>query len=176
MIRWLGSFILGIIVLIAIGFVFGVDRGAEPEVDEPWKMDRAARSNDSTTAMPYVPPAVDAQLRRDMSDIAAMMIPIQYVDGGLLSHIPKSMAVPFRMPTSTAPPETARFVEPMFRGVTDVHDVAAFGDARFGDDMLDFKPANIPGVPESDSTVEPFNVVDGMVVTGDASASSVENK
>lgn len=175
MIRLLGSFILGVIVLIAIGFAIGVDRGAEPVVEEPFQMDMAARSKESTTSLPYVPPAVDAQLRRDMSDIAAMMIPIQYVDGGLLSHIPKSLAVPFQMPTSTSPPEVAPLVEPMFRGVNDVHDVAAFGDARFGDDMVGFKPGHFAARPEMDSTVEPFNVVDGMIVTGDGSASSVEN-
>lgn len=176
MIRLIAGLILGVIMLIVVGYVFGIERGAEPDVTEAWKMVATARAADSSTkSMPYVPPSVDAKLRRDMSDIAAMLIPIQYVDGGLLSHIPKSLAVPFRMPTSTAPPETARSVVPMFRGVTDVHDVAAFGDARFGDDMIEFKPENIPVVGQTDtSVVEPFNVVDGMVVTGDASASIFE--
>lgn len=115
---------------------------------------------------PYVPPSVDKEIREEMSTLQQMMIPVQYVDNGLLPKITNKLE---KVERALRPDE--------YRGPAAFSDTdpstSPFQEAKFSDALKDFEPDVLPRAGSLD--VEPFNSFLGMVVSEGQTVSPLDS-
>lgn len=107
---------------------------------------------------PYVPPAVDKRITEEMKTLQQMMIPVQYIDNGLMPKIENGitnddieLALKQKKMAGPTPYLKTDFSK------------ATWQQAKFNDSLQNFEPSII--VPKAEISVEPFNSFLGMVVS-----------
>tara|TARA_Y100001936_G_scaffold235582_1_gene263961 strand:- start:1537 stop:2025 length:489 start_codon:yes stop_codon:yes gene_type:complete len=148
--------ILTIAVVILLLFVLSnkfieIDRGVDTKAvnEEP---------------MPYVTPQVDKDLHNQIKELQQFLVPVQYIDNGLLPKIENSS----KKITKALQPEKYQGPTP-FSPVSDNQStLKEFENAKFKDDLIDFQPNILPKVSDALSgtkEIEPYNSLMGMVVS-----------
>lgn len=155
--------IVTIAVVILLLFVLSnklivMDRGVDKKVDK----------KETCPVYPYVPPEVDKQIDEQIKTLQQILIPVQYVDNGLMPKIenatPKiEKALKPKKYEGPSPFSSNRFFEKNFK------------EANFKNELNSLQPDLLPK-PSADDTVEPFNSFLGMVVSEGQTIGSFDPK
>ncbi len=125
-------------------------------------MDRGVDKKDkeiiNISTHPYVPPEVDKQIDEKMKTLQQILIPVQYVDNGLMPKIenatPKiEKALKPEKYNGPSPFSSTKFSERNFK------------EANFKNELNNLKPHLLPKPSADDDNIEPFNSFLGMVVS-----------
>jgi hypothetical protein len=144
--------VIAVLMIVVLSRKFGAFpqwlRGADPPTPGP------------PTPKEYVTPDVDKEIKHKMNTLHDMLVPVQYVDNGLLPTIETNM------------PSVQQALKPiMYKGPEPFGGPVDYTTSipDFADAMVDRAPADIPErlstPPMTTDDIEPFNSLHGMVVS-----------
>lgn len=187
-----------VLIVILLAKFLDMNRGLDASAAAKAAADEDADGREEVRGIvigsePYVTPQVDQEIREQMESLQQVLIPVQYVDTGLLSKIPENFPPEARSasllsqrgPSAGAGPDASLGSDdagaPDALEAYDARQASgldeAFERAKFTSDLEHLDPIVIPTV--SDAALEdvvPFNYVDGLVVTHDGGAAAFDEE
>lgn len=138
-----------LLIFVLSNKLFVMDRGVDK---------KETKEDVNISAHPYVPPEVDKQIDEKMKTLQKILIPVQYVDNGLMPKIENATskiekALKPDKYNGPSPFSSTKFSERNFK------------EANFKNELNNLKPHLLPKPSADDDNIEPFNSFLGMVVS-----------
>jgi hypothetical protein len=160
MLAFVAVTLLCVLVLLLLAKYAMMDRGLDVDDSEPERI--------IVGSEPYVPPEVDRQIKEEMDRLQQVVIPVQYVDNGILKQIPEKASAISAALKGEAYTGPAPFAEGA--DGTSLDELEALPPPTF-------EASAIPEFEDNaDGEIVPFNSIDGIIASSSEDVTALDSE